>query len=422
MTTAYSRCAAILMAVLSPLLLTAADFAKDIKPILDAHCLECHGPDKQKSELRVDKRAMMLLGGDSGLPAIVPGAPEKSFLIEAIKGLDPNALMPPKKSEDPLSPAQINLLENWIADGADWPGQMDDVAAVKGADHWAFQPLTQPVPPSTETSPIDAFLNAALAKAEIVPNPPADARSLIRRAAIVLTGLPPTPEQVANFAEDFAKDADSAYGALVDEFLASPHFGERWAQHWLDVIRWAETNGSESNLYRKNAWIYRDYVIRSFNEDTPYDRFVREQIAGDSLGAGEATGFLVAGPHVPAATVGREPSAIRQARADRMDEVVQTIGASVMGMTMGCARCHNHKFDPISISDYYAMTAAFQDIEFGSRFPELSEDHPRRQRGQERWRGIATQRGVLRPTGPWEEDWGGFKEMHFAATEAQAVR
>ena len=146
------------------------------------------------------------------------------------------------------------------------------------------------------------------------------------------------------------------------------------------MIRWAETNGSESNLYRKLAWTYRDYVIRSFNLDIPYDQFVREQIAGDGLGVGEALGFLVAGPHVPAATVGQEPSAKRQARADRMDEIMQTVGASMMGVTMSCARCHNHKFDPISIQDYYSMTAVFQDIEFGSRFPEFDQTHPRKRR------------------------------------------
>ena len=218
------------------------------------------------------------------------------------------------------------------------------------------------------------------------------------------------------------EDSEQAYAALVDRLLASPHFGERWAQHWLDVIRWAETNGSEANLYRKNAWIYRDYVVRAFNEDKPYDQFVREQIAGDSLGVGEATGFLVAGPHVPAATVGREPTAIRQARADRMDEIMQTVGASIMGVTIGCARCHNHKFDPISIKDYYSMTGVFQDVEFGSRFPEFSPDHPRRQRGEALWKEIAKQRRILRELGGWEENWGAFREMHFKPITTKAIR
>jgi hypothetical protein len=146
---------------------------------------------------------------------------------------------------------------------------------------------------------------------------------------------------------DEDKDSEVAYAGLVDRLLASPHFGERWAQHWLDVIRWAETNGSGSNMYRKNAWIYRDYVIRALNDDKPYDQFLFEQIAGDTVGQGDATGYLVSGPHVPVATVGQEPAARRQARADRMDEILQTVGASALGVTIGCARCHNHKFDPI---------------------------------------------------------------------------
>ena len=179
-----------------------------------------------------------------------------------------------------------------------------------------------------------------------------------------------------------SKPSREAYSKLIDELLASPHFGERWAQHWLDVIRWAETNGSESNLYRKMAWVYRDYVIRAFNQDLPYDEFVRQQLAGDGVGVGEALGFLVAGPHVPAATVGQEPSAIRQARADRMDEIMQTVGASMLGVTMSCARCHNHKFDPISIQDYYSMTAVFQDIEFGSRFSGIFKGSPRKNESQ----------------------------------------
>ncbi|MEC7393807.1 MAG: DUF1549 domain-containing protein, partial [Verrucomicrobiota bacterium] len=194
-----------------------------------------------------------------------------------------------------------------------------------------------------------AFINKRLEKEGIPKNQEAEPLALIRRASVVLTGLPPQSSRVAEFLSDHQRNPKQAYASLIDELLASPHFGERWAQHWLDVIRWAETNGSESNLYRKLAWVYRDYVIRAFNQDLPYDEFVRQQLAGDGMGVGEALGFLVSGPHVPAATVGQEPSAIRQARADRMDEIMQTVGASMLGVTMSCARCHNHKFDPISI-------------------------------------------------------------------------
>ena len=189
------------------------------------------------------------------------------------------------------------------------------------------------------------------------------------------------------------------------------------------MIRWAESNGSEANLYRKNAWIYRDYVVRAFNEDLPYDQFVREQLAGDQYGAGEATGFLVAGPHVPAATVGREPTAIRQARADRMDEIMQTVGASIMGVTVGCARCHNHKFDPITIQDYYSLTAVFQGVEFGGRWPEFSDDHPRKQRAAKIYPEMAKQREILREgAGQWHENWGGFHDLYFPKTKTKALR
>lgn len=396
------------------------DFKKDIVPILEDRCWYCHGADEQESGLRLDQRAKMLKGGDSGLPAIVPGKPEKSYLLEAVKHLDANVKMPP--DEDKIPAKEISLLERWIKEGAVWPGQMEAVAKVR-SNHWAFQPVKRPkVPDPGKANPVDAFLLNALKEKGLSFSKPADPFSLARRVSIVLTGLPPTPEETKDFLEAYEKDADNAYAKLVDRLLDSPHFGERWAQHWLDVIRWAETNGSEANLYRKNAWVYRDYVVRSFNEDKSYDQFVREQIAGDSMGVGEATGFLVAGPHVPAATVGREPSAIRQARADRMDEILQTVGASIMGVTIGCARCHNHKFDPISIQDYYSLTAVFQDVEFGSRHPEYAPEHPLRKRGAELWRHIAAERRKLRPLGGWEENWGAYRELHFKPVMTKAVR
>ena len=396
------------------------DFKDDVAPILEERCWHCHGAEEQESGLRLDQRGKMLRGGDSGLPAIVPGKPEKSYLVEVINHTDKEMAMPP--DEDKLPAKEIALLTRWIAEGAIWPGQMQQVEQEK-TEHWSFQPVVRakvPQLPGART-PIDAFLLQALAERGLSYSPHANPRSLIRRASIVLTGLIPTEAETQAFVNSYAKDADKAYTALVERLLESPHFGERWAQHWLDVIRWAETNGSEANLYRKNAWIYRDYVVRAFNEDRPYDQFVREQIAGDSLGTGEATGFLVAGPHVPAATVGREPTAIRQARADRMDEIMQTIGASVMGVTIGCARCHNHKFDPISITDYYAMTGVFQGVEFGSRHPEFAPDHPRRQEGERLWGQIAKQRRIVREFGGWEENWGAYRELHFRPVTTRAV-
>ena len=186
--------------------------------------------------------------------------------------------MPPKG--DPLFDDEIALLEQWIKEGAVWPGQMDDKLE-EGTDHWSFLPVEKPKVPRGADHPVDAFLDSRLKKEGIPANPSADPLSLIRRASIVLTGLPPKPERVRKFLADSKKNSEEAYAELVDELIASPHFGERWAQHWLDVIRWAETNGSESNLYRKLAWVYRDYAIRAFNEDRPYDQFVREQLVGD---------------------------------------------------------------------------------------------------------------------------------------------
>ncbi len=398
------------------------DFHQDVAPILENRCWYCHGEEEQESGLRLDRRASMLNGGDSGLAAVVPGKPEKSHLIELITHPDEDMKMP--KDDERLTVEEIEILTRWIKKGAIWPGQMRADEREK-SDHWSFQPVLRPDVPSVATgssNPIDAFLLQSLAKHGLSFSEPADPRALLRRVSIVLTGLVPTSEEITEFLDAYAKDSDKAYAALVDRLLDSPHFGERWAQHWLDVIRWAESNGSESNLYRKNAWVFRDYVIQAFNDDKPYDQFVFEQIAGDTVGQGEATGYLVSGPHVPAATVGREPSARRQARADRMDEILQTIGASALGVTIGCARCHNHKFDPISIRDYYSMAAVFQDIEFGSRFPEIGDDDPRRVRGKELNGKIAKLRRKIQELGSWEENWTGYKELHFPAIDAKAVR
>lgn len=402
----------------------AVDFARDVEPILRMHCWGCHGDKKQESGLRLDQRGSMLRGGDYGRATLTPGEKDASFLIDVINHRDQEFKMPLDKEK--LSEKKIAVLTQWVQEGAAWPGQMDQTAQVE-LDHWAFVKVQRPRVPASGavTNPVDAFLLAKLKQAGLGFSKPAGARSLIRRASIVLTGLAPTPERVRRFEKAYAANRDTAYAALVDELLSSEHFGARWAQHWLDVIRWGETNGSESNLYRVNAWAYRDYVVNAFNTDKPYDQFVREQLAGDTMEAGEATGFLVAGPHVPAATVGFEGAAIRQARADRMNEIVTTVGASMLGVNMACARCHNHKFDPITMTDYYAMSAVFAGVEFGGRTPELKTEHPRRVRGEELWKLIERQRGVLASAngvGNWEEDWGGYRELHFKPIKTQRVR
>ncbi|MBT7982267.1 MAG: DUF1553 domain-containing protein [Akkermansiaceae bacterium] len=289
-------------------------------------------------------------------------------------------------------------------------------------EHWSFLPVKRSPLPVDPNQPIDSFLERKLKDKRVKPNPKATPISLIKRVSIILTGLPPNPNAVSSFLTSYEKDPQSSYEELVDRLLSSKRFGERWAQHWLDVIRWAETNGSESNLYRNMSWIYRDYVIRSFNEDLPYNQFVKEQLAGDLFGKGDATGFLVSGSHVPAATVGQIPEAIRQARADRMDEVIQTVTSSLLGLTMNCARCHDHKFDPLTIKDYYSLVGVFQDIEFGSRSPEYASDHPVAIVASKILTSIKNHRIDLVNTGPWEEDWGGYKDAFFEPVKTQSVR
>ncbi|MDB4473397.1 PSD1 and planctomycete cytochrome C domain-containing protein [Opitutaceae bacterium] len=399
------------------------DFIEDIYPLLEANCLECHGPDEAEADFRVDSRQALLSGGGSGIPTVVAGDTFESYLVEVLREEDDEYRMPQKA--DPLPEHEIALIEKWIETGAEIPEDFGSVDAFGGTDLWSMQPVIRPDVPEVAKadSPIDAFLLEALQKHDLSFNPRANPRDLIKRTSVLLTGLLPAPDHIRAFEAASAVDGSGAFESLIDELMASPHFGERWAQHWLDVIRWAETNGSEANLYRKNAWMYRDYVVDSFNADKPYDQFIREQIAGDQMGVGVATGFLVAGPHVPAATVGREESAIRQARADRLDEIAQTVGASMMGVTVSCARCHNHKFDPISIKDYYSLTAVFEGIEFGGRYPEMSPNDPVFQRDQKKRQELAATRAILSDeVGAWQEDWNGWNETFFQPVETTKVK
>ena len=399
------------------------DFFTDIQPILETNCLDCHGPEEAEAEFRVDSRAALLNGGGSGIPTVVPGDTFESYLVEVLREEDEEYRMPQKA--DPLPEEQIALIEAWIEAGAEIPEDYGEDVAFGQTDLWSMQPVERPDVPEVPgaATAIDAFLLGQLQEQELGFNPRATPHDLLKRTSVLLTGLNPTPEHFAAFDHDYRKDPDAAFEAMLNQLLDSPHFGERWAQHWLDVIRWAETNGSEANLYRKNAWMYRDYVVDAFNSDKPYDQFIREQIAGDQMGVGVATGFLVSGPHVPAATVGFEESAIRQARADRLDEVAQTISASMLGVTVSCARCHNHKFDPISIKDYYSVTAVFDGLEFGSRYPELPADDPRQQESMALKSELAAAREILSQAEPaWQEDWQGWNEVHFPSVQADEVR
>ncbi|MEZ0258094.1 MAG: DUF1553 domain-containing protein [Chthoniobacter sp.] len=335
------------------------DFAQDVQPLLQKYCSKCHGPEKQKGGYRVDVRESALKGGDEHAPNIVPGKSAQSPLIQFVAGLDEDMLMPQKG--DRLTPEQIGILRAWIDQGAHWPADAQPADPKKS--HWAFQPLQRPALPqiqdnaATIRNPIDAFVLAKLGEKHLTLSPEADRRTLIRRLSFDLLGLPPTPEEI----DAFISDSDpKAYEKLVDRLLASPHYGERWARHWLDVVRFAESNGFETNRPRPNAWPYRDYVIRAFNDDVPFDRFVREQLAGDSLGVDEATGFIVGGAYD--AVKSPDPVLTAQQRADELHDMVSTTGSTFLGLTLGCARCHNHKFDPISQADYYAVTAVFQGV------------------------------------------------------------
>ncbi len=362
------------------------DFARDIRPIFGRACLKCHGPEKQKGGLRLDVRSAALEGGDNDTPSILPGNSADSPLIRFVAGVDPDIKMPPQG--DPLSPEQVGLLRAWIDRGAVWPDADGAEVEDAGATHWAFRPVRRPVVPTTRgpspgiRDPVDAFVAEKLARSGLAMSPEADRRTLVRRLYLVLHGLPPSPEEVAAFVAD---ERPGAYDELVDRLLASPRYGERWARHWLDVIAFGETHGFEVNTPRENAWPYRDYVIRAFNADKPYPEFIKDQLAGDATGEEAATGFLVARAALLSGQTGRDLASIRLARQDELNDMVLNAGAAFLGLTVHCARCHDHKFDPISQRDYYAMTAIFAGVRHGER-PLRTADEEGRKREAERLR------------------------------------
>lgn len=340
------------------------DYQKQIQPLLQQHCYKCHGPETQESGIRFDRRSALLRGGDTGHPAIVPGDPTKSHLL-AVLSPESEARMPPDGPY--LTQAEIRMLKRWISEGANWPNQMHLKASDVTSDHWSLQQIKRAIPlAGTTVNPIDTLIDAQLEKAGLQRSNRADSITQLRRLHLVLTGLPPTPQDLQRF-QDNPGEIDAAYAAAVERLLDSPHYGERWAQHWLDVIRWAETVGFETNLERPNAWPYRDWVINALNADKPYNQFIFEQIAGDTVGQDAALGFLVAGPANLPGQVGRDENAMRQARQDELDEVIRTVSQGVLGLTIGCARCHNHKFDPILQRDYYAMQGIFAGLAYAER-------------------------------------------------------
>jgi len=358
----------ILLVCATPTLWADEFFSTKIEPLLRTHCFECHSHDqKMKAGLSLESRSGWELGGDSG-PAIVPGKPDESPLIEMVRWVDDDHQMPPKKQ---LPAKEIALLEEWVKRGAPDPRKLD-ITQADPLDWWSLRPLTQaPVPKGAH--PIDAFIQAGLTENGLQRSPQADRRTLIRRLYLDLHGMLPTPEEVEAFVND---PTPNAWENLITGMLASPRYGERWARHWLDVIHFADSHGCEHDVKRPNAWPFRDYVIERLNADVPWGRFIREQLAADVFYPDEpqlmaGLGFIAAGP----LELSRASTApVTFDYLDRDDMVTQTMGAFV-STTANCARCHTHKFDPVTQEDYYALQAVFAgigkgDIEFDTK-PEV---------------------------------------------------
>jgi hypothetical protein len=356
-------------------------YLADVHPILAEHCLSCHGAEKQKGGLRLDSREAALAGGSSYGPAIVPGKSEESPLVLFVAHLEEGMEMPPEK--EMLPERTVALLRAWIDQGAKWPAQSHANGAAatvslgnqelifkKAATHWAFRPVPRADVATLANGPatIDGFVAARLRSAGLKRSSTADPRTLLKRLHFDLTGLPPGAEETERFVADYRQDAQAALTAKVDELLASPHFGERWGRYWLDLARYADTQDffPQPDLRYPFAWTYRDYVVEAFNADKPYDQFIREQIAADQLGyEGDdprlaALGFLTVGPRF----LRRTDEIIN----DRIDVVTR----GLMGLTVACARCHDHKYDPIPTADFYALHGVFNSTEDLVNLPEIA--------------------------------------------------
>jgi len=325
-------------------------FRRDVQPLLAQRCFRCHGPDKAEGGLRLSKRDAALAELDSGNRAITPGMPDESELLKRIGAADPEVRMPPEGK--PLTAEQAALVRRWIAEGALWQ------------KHWAFELPAAAGPPAVRNrdwvrNPIDAFILATLENRGLAPAAPATPLAIVRRLYYDLTGLPPTPDEVDAFVADVSPDA---YERLVDRLLDSPRYGERWGRHWLDLVRFAETNSFERDGVKPNAWKFRDYVIRSFNDDKPYQQFIREQLAGDELPE-VTTESLIATGYYRLGLWDDEPADPLQARFDELDDIVATTAQVFLALTVNCARCHDHKLDPIPQTDYYKLLAFFHEVD-----------------------------------------------------------
>ncbi len=359
------------------------DFVKHIQPILRAKCYECHGAEAQEAGLRLDYRAAGLGGGDNGT-AIVPGKLSKSLLFLAVAGDDEDTKMPPEDEGEPLTKEEVGLVRAWIEQGANWPVGVDGDASGKrlGADHWAFQPLAHIAPPKLNDpwlrNEIDAFVLRRLQREGVQPSPQAEPHVLIRRLYLDLIGLPPTPQELNQWLQQAKqaanaiskKDAPAAQGPaaqwyeqLVDHLLKSPHFGERWGRHWLDLARYADSDGYEKDLPRPYAWKWRDWVINAVNRDLPFDQFTIEQLAGDLLPGATTEQRTATGFHRNTLTNREGGVDQEEYRIKAVKDRVYTTSTVWLGLTAQCAECHSHKFDPISQQEYYELAAFFNNAD-----------------------------------------------------------
>ncbi|MCA9032072.1 MAG: DUF1549 domain-containing protein, partial [Planctomycetaceae bacterium] len=368
-------------------------FEKQVRPLLVEHCFECHAGEKVKGGLSLQSRAATLKGGDTG-PAVVPGDVKSGELLSALE-YDPLGYQMPPAGK--LSGKQIAVFRRWVEMGAPWPHEEGEAAVAheginlkERAAHWSFQPLLRTEVPSVTQpewcrTPVDQFLRHRLELAGLTPNGSTDKQTWVRRVYFDVLGLPPTPEQIQSFLDD---DLPGAEERLIDELLANPHFGERWGRHWLDLVRYAESRGHEFDYNVANPWHYRDYVIRALNDDIPYDQFVSEHVAGDMLpelegegpqlridpatGRNESiigTGFWLLGEWV------HSPVDIRQEESDRFDNMIDVYSKTFLGLTVACARCHDHKFDPILQKDFYALQGFLQSSSYRQvRFETMQQE------------------------------------------------
>ncbi len=376
---ASKKRAAIDMSALPEPIQRPVKYFGDVHPILAQHCVSCHGPEKQKGGLRLDSLEAALAGGSSYGPAIVPGKSTESPLLLFTAHLEPDMEMPP--DEEMLPEEALAVLRAWIDQGAKWPAKAtpadggvalgnQDAFFKKAATHWSFQPVIKADPHTLKAGPatIDSLIEAARKTKGLTASPRADARTLLKRLHFDTTGLPPAPEELDIFAADYATNPSTALERKVDELLASPHFGERWGRYWLDIARYADTQDfqAQADLRYPFAWTYRDYVISAFNEDKPYDQFLREQIAADQLGFAEndprlaALGFVTVGPR------------FRRREDEQINDRIDVVTRGLMGLTVACARCHDHKYDPIPTADFYALYGVFNSTQIPEALPEIT--------------------------------------------------